>query len=401
MSYIFEDRMKNKKELKVNSGETLEEVLLRNHIPPCSVITLSNGHPICENHVINENKNYVSKLIEGYDISNIIDTVFPLDVINADYVKKRITMNIDGSLEAEIIPYTYNEVIGLVDESIGFAVANYKMINHGDKVLIGLSGGVDSSSLLLSLNSLSKKMGFEIIAATFEDFDSVNSPTFANAKALCEKLGIEHKLINAEIVTETFNLTKSIREILPQMMGTKYSHFAMYADHHTTRRALEVFADEVNANKIVLGLHTTDLVAGLLNSFTTGYSVADIFKRKIGSYEYIYPLAFVPKKELHLYYYAKTGKYAEHSFPNKWEIDPKDRNYYYYLADVIQSTFAGIENYLFEANSWRNRRQKPLMYTKCSNCGSHILQQGFAPVNEDNCDVCRVFKELGYIEIER
>jgi tRNA(Ile)-lysidine synthase TilS/MesJ len=220
---------------------------------------------------------------------------------------------------------------------------------------VGLSGGVDSSSLLISLKKLSAQIGFKITAATFEDFDSLSSPTFTNAQSLSKRLSVDHKLISASLVSDTFRLKKSIREILPELMNTQYAHYAMYADHHTTRRALEIFSKEVEATKIVLGLHTTDIIAGLLKSLTTGYYVADIVKRQIGEFTYIYPLMFVPKKELHIYYYANMGKYAVHSFPNTWEVNPTDRNYYYYLADMLQTYFPGIENLLFEAHSCRTR----------------------------------------------
>ena len=124
--------------------------------------------------------------------------------------------------------------------------------------------------MLIALNKLSKEFGFSIVAATFEDFDSLSSPTFANAQNLAKSLGVTHRLIPADTIEKAFHLNQPLRLILPEMMHTHYGHYAMYTDHHTTRRALELFSEEVGANKIVLGLHTTDLIAGLLNSYTTG-----------------------------------------------------------------------------------------------------------------------------------
>ncbi|MCL2355318.1 MAG: asparagine synthase-related protein [Oscillospiraceae bacterium] len=398
MPLFFQDRKNNKKQLRSFTGETIAEILRRNRIPVSSVITICDGKPISENSKLDDRKIYLSKLIEGYDIESVIETVDNKSKEKASYFKDRITFGIDGKLIGEHVSLSCDEVVQLVDENIKFAVTHYGMIKSSDKVLVGLSGGVDSSSLLISLEKLSKIIGFTIEAATFEDFDSLSSPTFSNAKSLAKELGVNHHLINADIVDKAFNLTKPIREILPELMKTEDKHFAMYIDHHTTRRALELFSEQIGANKIILGLHVTDLVAGLLNSFTTGYYVADMFDRKIGPYTYIYPLMFIPKKELHLYYYAHMGEYAVHSYPNAWELDPKDRNYYYYLADLLQDSFPGIENYLFEANSWRLKRHPSLNYTQCCNCKSHILQQEFVMANKEMCDVCASLDKLGYIK---
>lgn len=398
MSIIFQDRMGNRRQLAYYHGETLENVLTRHHIPVSSVISTVEDEPVAESVLIRDERDYTVKLIEGYDIGTIISSVFPEEHVEANYVKNRVVFDLDGSLITEHVPMTCGEVVEMVEDNIRFAIQNYQLIEKGEKVLVGLSGGVDSSSLLIALTKLSKEMGFTVIAATFEDFDSLSSPTFTNAKNLAASLGVEHKLIPSDTIEKAFHLNKPLRLILPEMMGTEYNPYAMYTDHHTTRRALELFSDEIGADKIILGLHTTDLVAGLLNAYTTGYQMANMFKREVGRYTYIYPLMFVPKKELHIYFYYYKQKYAVHSYPNAWEINPKDRNYYYYLADQLQTIFPGLENYLFEAHSWQLKRQKGLHFTQCKNCGSHILQQEYVPVNDGCCDVCNILMDLGYIE---
>ncbi len=397
MGLVFVNRLNEETSLDYYKGESIADVLTRNHIPISSVLTTHNNIPISENALIEDNEEYISALIEGYDIDSILKNVYTREQIQANYIKNRITFNLDGSLLTEHIPMSVDDVVSMVEENIQFAIQNYNMISKGERVLIGLSGGVDSSSLLIALNKLSIKMGFSVVAATFEDFDSIASPAFANAAKLAQAQKVEHHLIPAQTVEQIFHLNKPIRQILPELMNTDKSHFAMYVDHHTTRRALEVFSKEISADKIVLGLHTTDLLAGMLNGLATGYSIGDMFKREVGDCTYIYPLAFIPKKELHLYYYAHMKKYAVHSYPNAWELNPKDRNYYYYLADQLQILFPGIENYVFDSHKWQLKRSTPLNFTKCNNCGSYILQQDYSPSNEDVCDVCRILKEKGYI----
>lgn len=398
MNIIFEDRMGNQTKLFCYNQETIESVLLRNHIPINSVLVTCDDLPVSENLIPIEDKKYVVRLIEGYDIKTINDKLYPYFYKIGTYIKNRVIFDIDGALLAEHASLELDEIVTLVEETIYDTIMTYKLLNSKDKILVGLSGGVDSSALLIALHNISQRIGFQIIAATFEDFDhGENSPTMINSKILTQKLGIKHELVSASIVEKTFNLNEPLKKIFPNMMHTKYKDLVMYADHHTTRRALEIFSQKVKATKIVLGLHTTDLIAGLLNAWTTGYYIADMFERKIGDFTYIYPLMFIPKKELHLYFYAKMNRYAIHSSPNAWEITPTDRNYYYYLADQIQSFFPGIENYLFSAHNWRLRRDKSLIFSVCKNCGSHILQQTFTSVNDEYCDVCKALIDLGYV----
>ena len=68
------------------------------------------------------------------------------------------------------------------------AIDEYNMIEDGDKIAVALSGGKDSTTMLLGLKNLQRfyPKKFEIIGITinpgFEFFDS------SNLKALCDKL---------------------------------------------------------------------------------------------------------------------------------------------------------------------------------------------------------------------
>jgi tRNA(Ile)-lysidine synthase TilS/MesJ len=237
---------------------------------------------------------------------------------------------------------------------------------------------------------------FTLIAATFEDFDAQRSPTFSQAIALAKDLGVEHHLIPTRLVEDAFGLNKPLRRIMPELMATRHAPSAMYVDHHTTRRGLELFAEKVGASRIAIGLHTTDLLAGLLNGITTGYRVGNLPLRRIGEIEYIYPLCFVAKRELHLFHRAKRGFLARHSEANPWERKPLDRNFYYYLADVLQDYWPGIEAFVFNSHNLRNSREGPILAETCEGCGATLLLQPFMPVTESECEVCQVLRDNGY-----
>ena len=403
--FTFIDRMNRQTPLEALPGEQVEALLLRNRIPPASVIVLRDGEPIHESHVVEPARAHVANLIEGYDISTIRGAYEALADDSASegtaYIKKRLHLTRTGGIEVEAARLTLGETAQHVEDTIVDTCREFDLIRPGDGVLIALSGGVDSSSLLLALSAAAKRLpDFRLVAVTFEDFDSETSPTFTHSNELAKRLGVEHHLAPAALAQEIFHLNVPLRQVLPFLMGTPAAHQTMYIDHHTTRRVLEVMAERLSLSRIALGLHTTDLVAGLLNGVMSGYNIASLPLRSVGSTTYIYPLAFVTKRELHLYHLFKTGKLARHSNPNSWELKPTDRNFYYYLGDCLQSSWPGLEILMFTAHQWRLRRQPPLSYVECRNCGSALLEQPFTSLTGGECDACAILRAHGFIREE-
>lgn len=70
------------------------------------------------------------------------------------------------------------------------AIVDYNMINDGDKIAVGLSGGKDSITLLYALNTFKKYLSYNIeivglsINPGFDGFDT------SNLEKACEELNI-------------------------------------------------------------------------------------------------------------------------------------------------------------------------------------------------------------------
>ena len=88
------------------------------------------------------------------------------------------------------------------------AIEDYKMIEEGDKIAVGLSGGKDSVTLLMALKNLQifypKK--FEIVAVTIDP----GSNTFDTKilEDLCEKLEVEYVIEKTNIREVVFDIRK-------------------------------------------------------------------------------------------------------------------------------------------------------------------------------------------------
>lgn len=95
-----------------------------------------------------------------------------------------------------------NEFTGTVRK----AVDDYKMINEGDRIAVGVSGGKDSLILLLSLNHLKTyyPKHFEVEAVTIElGFDGMD---FSPVRELCSDLSIPYTCIKTDIKEIVFDV---------------------------------------------------------------------------------------------------------------------------------------------------------------------------------------------------
>lgn len=126
------------------------------------------------------------------------------------------------------------------------AVDDYKMIEEGDKIAIGISGGKDSLTLLYALNGLKRfyPKHFDIVAISVDlGFKNVS---FDKIKALCDDLGVEYHVINTDISQIVFDDRK---ETNPCSLCAKMR-----------KGALNDLAKSLNCNKIAYAHHEDDVV---------------------------------------------------------------------------------------------------------------------------------------------
>ena len=88
------------------------------------------------------------------------------------------------------------------------AIDDYAMIEDGDRIAIGISGGKDSLALLYALAGLKrfypKKFELEAITVSL-GFDSFDTSRIA---ALCEELGVHYNEVKTDIAEVVFDVRK-------------------------------------------------------------------------------------------------------------------------------------------------------------------------------------------------
>ncbi len=86
-------------------------------------------------------------------------------------------------------------------EKIARAISYYNMINDGDAVVIALSGGADSVSLLYAMKRLSEQLSFTLSACHvnhgLRGEESDGDMHFC--EELCERLGVELEILNTDV----------------------------------------------------------------------------------------------------------------------------------------------------------------------------------------------------------
>jgi tRNA 2-thiocytidine biosynthesis protein TtcA len=173
----------------------------------------------------------------------------------------------------------------------GEAVADYNMIEEGDKVMVCLSGGKDSYTLLDVLMHLKKvaPISFDIVAVNMDQ----KQPGFPEhvLPAYLEQLGVEYHIVEKD----TYSVVK---ELIPEGRTT------CSLCSRLRRGTLYTFADEIGATKMALGHHRDDIVETFfLNMFFQGSIKAMPPKLRAddGRNVVIRPLAYCAEKDIQAY----------------------------------------------------------------------------------------------------
>ncbi|MGZ8382361.1 MAG: tRNA 2-thiocytidine(32) synthetase TtcA, partial [Nitrospira sp.] len=174
---------------------------------------------------------------------------------------------------------------------VGQAIADYRLIEDGDKVMVCLSGGKDSYGLLDILLVLQPRapIHFDLIAVNLDQkqpgFPADVLPDYLTSRGV--RFHIESR--------DTYSIVK---RLIPEGQTTCSLCSRLRRGH------LYRIASELGATKIALGHHRDDIVETLfLNLFYTGKlkAIPPKLRSKDGRHLVIRPLALVKEADLARY----------------------------------------------------------------------------------------------------
>ena len=152
----------------------------------------------------------------------------------------------------------FNKLHRRLRRNVGNAIADYSMINDGDKIMVCLSGGKDSYCMLDLMLHLKRTapINFEIIVVNLDQ----KQPEFPEAvlPRYLSSLGIPFHILEKD----TYSV---VVDLIPD--GKTYCSLCS----RMRRGTLYEFAKKIDANKIALGHHRDDIIETLfLNMFYGG-----------------------------------------------------------------------------------------------------------------------------------
>jgi len=171
------------------------------------------------------------------------------------------------------------------------ATVDFGLIEHGDRVMVGLSGGKDSWALLQILDVLRQRapIDFSLVAVTVDSgHEQYRHDLIA---ATCDERRWEYRLIHT-----------SIGEVMEDLLEPTATPCSLCA--RLRRGILYRAATEVGATKIALGHHADDFIETLLLNLLFDGTLKAMPARLVsdnGVHVVIRPLAYVSEAETRAY----------------------------------------------------------------------------------------------------
>ena len=127
-------------------------------------------------------------------------------------------------------------------------IQEFDMIQDGDRIAVGVSGGKDSLVLLKGLIELRRFIGidYDVVAITLDPRFGGVEGDYSSVAQMCSEAGVEYRLIPTDIGQIVFDIRK---ELNPCSLCAKLR-----------RGALHNAAKDAGCNKIALGHHFDDAV---------------------------------------------------------------------------------------------------------------------------------------------
>ncbi len=185
----------------------------------------------------------------------------------------------------------FNKLQKRLRRNVGNAIADYNMIEAGDRVMVCLSGGKDSYAMLDVLMALrvSAPIDFELVAVNLDQ----KQPGFPEEvlPAYLEQLDIPYYILERD----TYSI---VREVIPEGKTT------CGLCSRLRRGSLYGFAQDIGATRIALGHHRDDIVETLFLNMFFGGSLKAMPPKLLsddGRNVVIRPMAYCKEKDLVAY----------------------------------------------------------------------------------------------------
>ncbi len=193
--------------------------------------------------------------------------------------------------QAEKVAYENNKLHKRLCRQVGQAIGDYNMIEHGDKVMVCLSGGKDSYALLDILLTLRERapISFDIVAVNLDQ----KQPNFP-----ADVLPAYLRSIDVPFHIENQDTYSIVKRVIPEGKTT------CSLCSRLRRGILYRVAVELGATKIALGHHRDDIMETFFLNMFFGSKLKGMppkLQSDDGKHVVIRPLAYVREADTERY----------------------------------------------------------------------------------------------------
>ncbi|MCX7956458.1 MAG: hypothetical protein N2643_00990 [Endomicrobia bacterium] len=238
------------------------------------------------------------------------------------------------------------KIDSFVEKKVGKALGDYSMLENNDKILVCVSGGKDSLTLLDVLVNKKRYLpvSFEIYVATINFGFNIDKNCLTKLENYFKNLGVKYYFVNKDLPSTDKQIN-------------------CFWCSWNRRKEIFILAKELNCNKVALG-HTLDdvVITFLMNLFYHGEisTMPALLKMFGGEITLIRPLVYLTSEE--------TKKYVEYKdlpvlnfqcpyFEKEWKL--ARRKYLDRLLTELQQYWPNIKLNIF--NSLRKIKREYLV----------------------------------------
>lgn len=277
-----------------------------------------------------------------------------------------------------------------IENKVRKAISKYKMLNPKDKIMVAVSGGKDSVTLLHILAKIESAFPATLSAGTVDEgIRNYRDEALKNAARNCQKLGIEH-LITSFRELFGYELDEIVK--LVRRKGEKGLSPCSYCGV-LRRRVLNTMARDAGVDKLVTAHSLDDETQTMLLNVIHGdplrivrsKPVLDVIHPKL--VQRVKPLCHVPEKEVAFYAYLKGIEfqcipcpYAQTALRN--DIRSMLNSMEYKHPGTLYAIFNSVERIRPALEAFAEE----VKLQKCKMCGE--------PTVGDLCKPCQLLQEL-------
>jgi len=279
-----------------------------------------------------------------------------------------------------------------IEDKVRATIAKYDIFEPDDKIMIAISGGKDSVSLLHMLAQIEKAFPKAYLCAVTVDegIRGYRDEALKFAVKNCRKLSVEHKVTSFK---ELFGVKL---DDLVKMLGEKKKQGGLTPCAYCgvlRRRALNLAAREAGVSKLVTAHNLDDEAQTILLNILHGDALRIarvkpvLAERHPKLVKRVKPLCEVPEKETALYAYLKKIKFQSVPCPYAPTALRTDIRT---MLNRMEEKHAGIKFTIYRSME----KIRPAMETAakaeklrdCKLCGE--------PTTDEICKPCRMLQEL-------